>query len=87
MAYLDPISISYKGKDYSAAFIPDVFMSGNQCVLIGSHSLEVALYDDDIGYVDEIARKIDEQIYAFVGDDLFSLSLEDFIENVKVFLD
>lgn len=87
MASLDPISISYKGKDYSAAFIPDVFMSGNQCVLIGSHSLEVALFDDDTGYTDEIARIIDEQIYAFVDDELFALCLEDFIVNVKAFLD
>ena len=87
MASLDTISISYRGKEYSAAFIPNVFTSDNQMILIGSHSLNVALYDDDKGYVDEEAREIDEQIYAFIDDDFFSLSLEKFIENAKSLLD
>ncbi len=46
MGILDTISISYSGKDYTAAVIPDVFTSGNRHVLIGTHSLETALYDD-----------------------------------------
>lgn len=87
MASLNTISISYRGKEYSAAIIPNVFTSDNQMILIGSHSLNVALYDDDKGYVDEEAREIDEQIYAFIDDDFFSLSLEKFIENVKALLD
>ena len=87
MASLDTISISYRCEDYSAALIPDIFTSGNQSVLIGSHSLNVALYSDDKGYVDEEARKIDEQIYAFVDDELFALNLEMFIERIKVLLD
>lgn len=86
MARLDTISISYKGKAFPAAFIPDVFTSDNQRLLIGSHSLDVALYDDDIGYIDNEAREIDEQIYAFVDDELFSLSSEKFIDNVKLLL-
>ena len=87
MASLDTISISYKGKDYTAAVIPDVFTSGNQSVLIGTHSLGTALYGDDRGYVDDTAREIDERIYAFVDDGLFALSLEAFIERIKVLLD
>ena len=87
MANLDTISISYKGKDYTAAVIPDVFTSGNQSVLIGSRSLGVALYDDGKGYVDGEAREIDEWIYAFVDDELFALCLEEFIARIKVFLD
>lgn len=87
MASLDTISISYKGKGYTAAVIPDVFTSGNQSVLIGSHSLGVALYDDDKGYIDEMAREIDEQIYAFVDDELFALSLEEYIVRIKELLD
>lgn len=87
MANLDTISISYKGKDYTAAVIPDIFTSGNQSVLIGSHSLGVALYDDDKGYIDGEAREIDERIYAFVDDELFALCLEEFIARIKVLLD
>lgn len=87
MATLDTISISYKGKAYPATFIPDVFTSDNQKLLIGSHSLNVALYDEDKGYIDDEAREIDEQIYAFVDEAYFSLSLEKFIESVKVLLD
>lgn len=87
MASLETISISYNGKDYTAAVIPDVFTSGDQSLLIGSHSLGVALYDDDRGYVGDTAREIDEQIYAFVDDELFALRLEEFIERIKVLLD
>ena len=87
MASLDTISISYRGKEYSAAFIPNVFTSDNQMILIGSHSLNIALYDDDRGYVDEEAREIDEQVYAFIDDDFFSLCLEKFIEKAKALLD
>lgn len=87
MTNLDTIPISYKGKAYLAAFIPDIFTSDNHKLLIGSHSLNVALYDDEKGYVDEEAREIDEQIYAFIDDEFYSLSLEEFIEKVKMFLD
>lgn len=87
MANLDAISISYRGKDYTAAVIPDVFTSVYQSVLIGSHSLGAALYDDDRGYVDDTAREIDENIYAFVDDELFALRLEEFIVRIKELLD
>lgn len=87
MASLDTISISYRGKEYSTAVIPNVFTSDNQTILIGSRSLNAAIYDDDRGYVDEEAREIDEQVYAFIDDDFFSLCLEKFIDNVMVLLD
>ena len=87
MASLDTISISYSGKDYIAAVIPDVSKRGNKSIIIGSHSLGVVLYDDDRGYVNEMAREIDEQIYAFVDDELFALSLEEFIGRKKILLD
>ena len=87
MASLDIILISYKGKDYPAAVIPDVFSNESQRLLIGSHSLDIALYDVDKGYVDNEAREIDEQIYAFVDDEFFSLSSEKFIDNVRILLD
>ncbi len=87
MASLNTISILYRGKEYSAAFIPNDYTCDNQMILIGSHSLNAALYDDDKGYVDEMARDIDEQIYAFIDDDFFSYSLEKFTEKVKDMLD
>ncbi len=87
MTSFDTISISYKGKAFLAAYIPDIFTGDNQKLLIGSHSLNVSLYDDDKGYVDDDARIIDEQIYAFVDDIFFSLSLEEFIDKVKILLD
>ena len=86
MACLDTFSISFKGKECLAAYIPDVLNGDNRELLIGSHSLNVALYDDDKGYVDKEAKEIDEQIYAFIDDEFFFLSLEKFIEKVKVFL-
>ena len=87
MASLDTISISYRGKEYSAAFIPNIFTSDNQMILIGSHSLNVALYDDEKGYVGEEAKEIDEEIYAFIDDNFFFLSFEKFIEKAKASLD
>ncbi len=87
MASLDTILISYKGKEFPAAYIPDVFTGDNREILIGSHSLNIALYDDDNGYDDEEAREIDERIYTFVDDEFFSLSFEQFIDNAKVLLD
>ena len=87
MASLDTISITYRGKEYSAAYIPNIVNSDNQIFLIGSHSLNIALYDDDKGYVDEEAREIDEQVYAYIDDSFFSLSLEKFIEKARNMLD
>ena len=87
MASLNTISLSYKGKDYPVVIIPGFFTSVNQRLLVGSHSLEVGLYDDDNGYVDEEAKEIDEQIYVFVDDNLFVLSSDKFIDIVKALLD
>ena len=75
MTSLDIITIPYKEKAFHAALIPDIFTGEDQKLLIGSHSLNVALYDDDKGYVNDDARKIDEQIYAFIDDEYLSLSL------------
>ena len=87
MASLDTILISFKGREFLAASVPNVFSGDNRKLLIGTRSLNIALYDDDKGNVDEKAKEIDEQIYAFIDDEFFSLSLEKFIEKVKVFLD
>ena len=87
MAKLKTIVIKYKGTDYSVAAIPDIFTNSGQEILIGPHSLNDAVYNDDKGYEDNIAHNIDERIYAYIDDDYFSLNLEIFLEKVKLYLD
>ena len=87
MSKLITISISYGGKDFLAAIVPNVFSDGNQKILIGPHSLNEAIYDENNGYIDNAACRIDEQIYAYIDDDCFSLSMEGFLEKVKFYLD
>ena len=58
MAKLDTVSVSYQGKDYMIARIPDVFTNTRNNIFIGPHSLSHALYDNHIGYADEDARSI-----------------------------
>ncbi len=55
--------------------------------MIGSHSLNIALYDDKNGYQDSTAEAIDEQIYAYLDDQYFSLDDNDFLSKVKELLD
>jgi hypothetical protein len=87
MAKLNTISITYKGKDYSVAVIPNIFTDCSREILIGPHSLNDAVYNDDKGYVDNIAHNIDERIYAYIDDSYFSLNLEGFLEKVKFYID
>lgn len=87
MNKIETISFIFEGKDYSVAIIPDVLAGTNQNILIGSHSLNIALYHEDKGYVNDDAKQIDEQIYAYVEDEYFSLPYESFLEQVKKWLD
>ena len=80
-------TIIYDGKEYLVADIPDVINGSESRLLIGSHSLNIALYDDERGYQDKTAEKIDEQIYAYLDDQYFSLDDNDFLSNVKDLLD
>lgn len=80
-------TIVYEGKDYLVADIPDVIAGGESRLLIGSHSLNIALYDDEKGYQDSTAEEIDEQIYAYLDDQYFSLDDNDFLSKVKELLD
>lgn len=80
-------AIAYDGKEYLVADIPDVITGSASRLLIGSHSLNIALYDDEKGYKDNIAERIDEQIYAYLDDKLFSLDSNDFLSKVKELLD
>ena len=85
---IDFFNIEYKGNEYPVAEIPDVFTHEEECyLLIGSHSLNLALYHDEYGYPDETARMLDEKIYAFINDEYFNLSKEKFITKVKKYLD
>ena len=79
--------ITYDGKEYLVADIPDVITDSKSRILIGSHTLNVALYDEKKGYHDSIAEAIDEQIYAYLDDRYFSLEENSFLSKVKELLD
>lgn len=88
MMKLDIYHIKYNGKEYPVAEIPDVFThEDNNYLLIGAHSLNIALFNDEYGYPDEKARTIDERIYAFIDDGFFALDKKDFITKCKELLD
>ena len=87
MAKLDTVLFIFHGKEFLAATVPDVFTGCNERLLIGTHSLNVALYDEENGYIDEEARHIDEQIYAYIDDKYFSLTPKEFLEKIKLYLD
>lgn len=80
-------TIEYDGKEYLVADIPDVITGSESRLLIGSHSLNIALYDDEKGYQDSTAERIDEQIYAYLDDQYFSLEDNVFLSKVKDLLD
>ncbi len=80
-------AIEYDGKEYLVAEIPDVITGSKSRILIGSHSLNVALYDDEKGYQDNTAEEIDEQIYAYLDDQYFLLDDNVFLSKVKELLD
>ena len=80
-------TIVYDGKEYLAADIPDVITGSEFRLLIGCHSLNIALYDDEKGYQDSNAKAIDEQIYAYLDDKYFSLEDYKFLSKVKELLD
>ena len=80
-------TIAYDGKEYLIADIPDVITDCESRLLIGSHSLNIALYDDNNGYQDSTAEAIDEQIYAYLDDQYFTLEYCDFLSKVKELLD
>lgn len=77
----------YKGKEYLVADVPDVISGSESRLLIGSQTLNNALYDDEKGYQDAAAERIDEQIYAYLDDLYFSLEDNDFLSKVKELLD
>ena len=80
-------TIAYDGKEYLVANIPDVINFSGKNLLIGSNSLNIALYDENKGYQDDTAKRVDEQIYAYLDDKYFSLDDNEFLSKVKEFLD
>jgi hypothetical protein len=80
-------TVSYDGKDYLVADIPDVITDTKSRILIGSHALNASLYDDEKGYQDSTAEEIDEQIYAYMDDQYFLLDDNVFLSKVKELLD
>ena len=80
-------TIAYDGQEYLVADIPDIITGSESRLLIGSHSLNIALYDDEKGYQDSTAERIDEQIYAYLDDKFFSIEDNDFLSKVNELLD
>jgi len=87
MDTLEIETVSYRGNMFIVTIIPNVFSCNTDTLTIGSETLNHALYDDIMGYRDEEARWIDEQIYAYVDDAFFELSQSSFIAKVKGLLD
>lgn len=80
-------SINYKGVNYIVVTIPNVFYDSDEPLILGSESLNKALYDNNNGYQDKEAIWIDESIYAYMDDKYFNLNEASFIEKAKSFLD
>lgn len=80
-------TFAYEGKEYLVAEIPDVITGSESILLIGPHSLNIALYDDEKGYQDCTAKAIDEQIYAYLDEQYFSLEDNVFLSIAKELLD
>ena len=87
MTKLETVSFVFNDKEYLVANIPDVIFNSDKRLLIGSHSMNVALYDDEKGYISNEARYLDEQIYAYIDDVYFSMDYEQFLKNVLMYLD
>lgn len=87
MEKLDIVMVTYQDRDFRVAEIPDVITNEDRKLLIGSHSLHLALYKEETGYTSNKARIIDEQIYAYLDDSFFSFDYSDFINKVKEYLD
>ena len=87
MTKLETVSFVFNGKEFLVASIPDVIFNSDKRLLIGPHSMNVALYDDEKGYISNEAKYLDEQIYAYIDDVYFSLSYEQFLKNMLLYLD
>lgn len=88
MKKIETLTYNYNDKDYLVAVVPDIFTyrKGEQ-LKIGPSSLNSALYDDKLGYDSDRARSIDEQIYAYVDDNLFDCDIDLFTAEIKRILD
>jgi len=87
MRKIETIPFVFDGKEYLVASIPDFFSNSGERLLIGPHSMNTVLYNDVDGYVSNEAEAIDEQIYAYIDDEYFSLSFDEFREAVLLYLD
>ncbi|MBR6330508.1 MAG: hypothetical protein IKR79_02535 [Bacteroidales bacterium] len=79
--------IVYKGCEYPIITIPNIFSIYGDFVTIGSESLNKVLFNEENGYTDEEAERIDESIYAYMDDNCFELSARSFIKKAKLHLD
>ncbi len=87
MGKLKTFTITYQNKNYLASVIPDIFTGSKNCLTIGCHSLSLALYNEKMGFFDNKAKIIDEQIYAYLDDNDFNLNEDSFLKTARKHLD
>ena len=83
MSKLETFEIEYKGNKYLATEVENVFEPGSEdTIILASSRLNDALVDKNGKFVDHEAEFVDERIFAFVGDEYFSFSKEEFMQRI-----
>lgn len=83
MSKLETFEIDYKGNKYLATEVENVFEPGSEdTIILASSRLNDALVDKNGKFVDHEAEFVDERIFAFVGDEYFSFSKEEFMQRI-----
>ena len=81
---LTTYSIRFHDKSYVCAYIPGEILDWDECeVCIACESLNDVLYDEEKGYPDYEAQKLDETIWGFLPDEDFQLSYREFSQKVR----
>ncbi len=83
MSQLQTFEIEYKGQKYLATEVENVFEpDSDDTIILASSRLNDALVDKNGKFVDHEAEFVDERIFAFVDDNYFSFSKEEFIQRI-----
>ena len=83
MSKLETFEIEYKGNKYLATEVENVFdPESNDTIILASSRLNDVLVDQNGKFVDHEAEFVDERIFAFVGDEYFSFTKEEFMERI-----
>ncbi len=85
MSKLETFEMEYKGRKYLATEVENIFDpdSCEENVIFASTRLSDELIDEHGDYRDDSAESVDNDIYAYVDDEYFSLSKEEFIKYIS----